>query len=1239
MGNSQYIGTAPLVLKTTNGGLNWFVQTNNSSGSLLSVYFTNLNNGYGTTSEGEVVRTTNGGINWSSQKIGSADQLRSVFFTDINTGYIVGGYSYANIYKTTDAGITWISCSTGTGQNLNSVSFVGIDTGYVVGRSVINGTETIRKTTNGGTTWEAQELGFSNIDIYSVYFLNANKGFIGIDGDIGSTTNGGLTWDYNYLHSYGAIRSFFFVNNNVGYAGCNGDIYQTLNGGQYWTFKTTPNSDPCNSIYFFDVNVGYVACGSGRIYKTTDGGTHWISQTSGTTNDLKGIYFTDANTGYGVGDGIGILKTTNGGTNWFNSTSGSVFYLNSIYFVDNNIGYAIGSKILKTTNAGISWVEQNNPTTYGLNGLCFINAKTGYAVGDRGTILKTTTGGEICTGIAGKPTGSSELCQPASSQYSTTGATNATSYIWNILPNNAGTISGNGLTATVDWSGSFTGTAYISVKGTNSCGEGPESEAISVTVEKNSYNAGIISGNTTVCQGTNTFIYTVPEITNATSYIWTLPEGAIGSSSTKSIAVIYGPSSISGNITVRGHSNCGDGDASTLPINVNPLPIATGSISGPYYVCQGQNGVIYSIPIMTSATSYEWTLPDGATGISSSNSITVNYGLNAISGYITVRGLNSCGWSDLKTLSIEVSPLPANIGLITGPSYFCRGQNNVIYSVSEIAYTNSYIWTLPVGATGSSNTRSISVNYGPSAISGSVTVKGNNYCGNGISSTLPVSLNYLPEPAGSISGPTIVCQGQTNVTYTVPEITNAVSYIWTLPNGVTGTSTTNSITVNFEASASSGNIIVKGNSACGDGVYSFISITVNPLPENPGAITGPANVCKYQTGITYTVPVITNAETYIWSLPDGVVGNSTTNTIIVDYTSTATSGVLSVRGNNSCGNGAISSININVNQIPANATSIFGPTTVCQGQNNVTYAVTAIPNATSYIWTLPNGTIGASSFNFIDVAFGPNAVSGNVTVKGHNYCGDGIISTLPIIVNPLPSNAGNIIGNTNVCQGQNENTYTVPETTNINSYIWTLPIGATGASTTNSITVNYLFYALSGNIIVKGHNSCGDGVSSSLAITVNSKPSTPVITQNLSIITSNTSNGNQWYFNGSAIPGATNQSHTCNVNGDYYDIVTLNGCSSDPSNTININNVGMVFIENNKTFKVYPNPVSNELIIEINGNTEKTNFEILNAIGQIVFKGNLIERTIVNISTFSNGLYMIKFENGKTFEFKKIVKE
>ena len=69
--------------------------------------------------------------------------------------------------------------------------------------------------------------------------------------------------------------------------------------------------------------------------------------------------------------------------------------------------------------------------------------------------------------------------------------------------------------------------------------------------------------------------------------------------------------------------------------------------------------------------------------------------------------------------------------------------------------------------------------------------------------------------------------------------------------------------------------------------------------------------------------------------------------------------------------------------------------------------------------------------------------------------------------------------------------------------------------------------------------------------------------------------------------------------------------------TINIIPTGIELTGNNSEIKVYPNPVYDELIIEIEGNKDRKDYEILNSIGNIVFKGNLSERTLVSTSNFS----------------------
>lgn len=117
--------------------------------------------------------------------------------------------------------------------------------------------------------------------------------------------------------------------------------------------------------------------------------------------------------------------------------------------------------------------------------------------------------------------------------------------------------------------------------------------------------------------------------------------------------------------------------------------------------------------------------------------------------------------------------------------------------------------------------------------------KGNIYW-NGTEAIVNLSLLQPPAQAGNISGLSNVIKGQNNVQYSVNPIANASGYVWSLPTGVTIVSGNNSnnITVNFSASAVSGNFSVYGTNSIGNGNPSpNFAVTVNN-PTGASSISG-----------------------------------------------------------------------------------------------------------------------------------------------------------------------------------------------------------------------------------------------------------------------------------------------------------------------------------------------------------------------------------------------------------------
>lgn len=152
---------------------------------------------------------------------------------------------------------------------------------------------------------------------------------------------------------------------------------------------------------------------------------------------------------------------------------------------------------------------------------------------------------------------------------------------------------------------------------------------------------------------------------------------------------------------------------------------------------------------------------------------------------------------------------------------------------------------------------------------------------------LKTLLDYLPASAGAITGAQTVCQGQTSVTYSIPAISKATSYLWTLPNGTSGTSQTNSITVDYGASAVSGNITVVGVNSYGNGVPSTKQITVNPVPSV--TVSGLADVTVNSTQ-QYSIQQIPGTIT--WSVLGGIITSGQgTNQVTVAWGAAGTGSI------------------------------------------------------------------------------------------------------------------------------------------------------------------------------------------------------------------------------------------------------------------------------------------------------------------------------------------------------------
>jgi photosystem II stability/assembly factor-like uncharacterized protein len=98
-------GIADTILYTTNCGKTWEPQTISPETHLYDVCFIDTNTGWAVGSAGSIIKTTDGGVTWMVQS-DSGNVLRSCTFIDANNGWIAG--ENGTILKTTDGGNLWI---------------------------------------------------------------------------------------------------------------------------------------------------------------------------------------------------------------------------------------------------------------------------------------------------------------------------------------------------------------------------------------------------------------------------------------------------------------------------------------------------------------------------------------------------------------------------------------------------------------------------------------------------------------------------------------------------------------------------------------------------------------------------------------------------------------------------------------------------------------------------------------------------------------------------------------------------------------------------------------------------------------------------------------------------------------------------------------------------------------------------------------------------------------------------
>lgn len=172
------------------------------------------------------------------------------------------------------------------------------------------------------------------------------------------------------------------------------------------------------------------------------------------------------------------------------------------------------------------------------------------------------------------------------------------------------------------------------------------------------------------------------------------------------------------------YSNHGGGNrgvaAASFTFVPPPAPPAAPTGSANQTLCAGAT----LAQLSAAGTSIQWyATPTGGSALTSTTVMVTGTTYYATQ---TVNGLES---TNRLAVAVTLNTVPAAPSGVNGSVDFCYSGGAQLFNITSVSGANSYVWSTPQGATGSSTGTNISLLFSPSFVSGTLSVLAQNACG------------------------------------------------------------------------------------------------------------------------------------------------------------------------------------------------------------------------------------------------------------------------------------------------------------------------------------------------------------------------------------------------------------------------------------------------------------------------------------------------------------------------------
>ena len=588
------------------------------------------------------------------------------------------------------------------------------------------------------------------------------------------------------------------------------------------------------------------------------------------------------------------------------------------------------------------------------------------------------------------------------------------------------------------------------------------------------------------------------------------------------------------------------------------------------------------------ANTYSWS-PSYGLNATTGDSVTAAPSLTTTYTVICTNSLN-CPTSGNDTFHVVVTvdtlPLP-KITVVPTSATICFGKS---ISLTASGVTN-YIWNPILGL---NNSTAGTVIASP-AISTTYIVKGidNNGCFDIGQSVIIV--DTLPQ-VSVYSSSFYICIGQPDTLLA----SGQPSYQWSPSIGLN--STTGDSVIASPTISTLYQVNVTGHNGCRDSAQ--VEVYVEPKPDVIISPSSPS-VCP---GDSITL-ALSGGRTYQWNPTIGL-DSIATDTVIASPSNSTTYTIIAT-GRFGCLDTVQTVVTVGLPKV------IISPATpaFCFGQS-ISLSATG---ANTYQWSPSTGlndTIG-------DSIIANPTITTTYTIIGKNGCSDTVTTVVTVDSIPYVTIPG---GSFSICLGQS----TPLQAAGANTYQWS-PSNSLNTTTGDTVTATPTV-ATTYTVIGTDGNGCSSSATATIGITL--PPNVPSITINHDTLTSSATSHLQWYRNDSAINGATTATYIAKING-WYEVLVVNpanGCSSASDSVyVNLTGIGQLNLLN--YVRVFPNPFSSEVFINISSsidNVEDWSLDITDVLGRTIYaKTSLNHDNIIDLTKMPTGMYFVTI-NTKT---------